>query len=331
MVREWSPAHASDPEIESMVDALNEVFAIDLPNDPPWRATRMRDYLSETMPGERRVCWRAESADGSAPDGYANLLLLGDVGVLEVLVRPAARGRGIGRALVATAVRRAYTEGLSSIGVEAVSDTPAIQFWESLGFRCVYVETRSVLKLSQVDTKRLREMADAAPPGYRVEYHPHTLPPPLLEPYAAAKASRREDNDLELHPSSYDARRLLASLETLNRRGMTPYLVLAVHEASGAVAALTEVVVPAQHPVRADQYDTIVVPAHRGLGLERVIKARMLLELQGAEPQLAEVQTWNAPENDPMAGVNAELGYQPDRQWREYEADVFDLIRQFGH
>ena len=52
----------------------------------------------------------------------------------------------------------------------------------------------------------------------------------------------------------------------------------------------------------------------------------MLLELQGAEPQLAEVQTWNAPENDPMAGVNAELGYQPDRQWREYEADVFDLI-----
>ena len=112
-----------------------------------------------------------------------------------------------------------------------------------------------------MDTKRLREMADAAPPGL-----PGGVPlltrcrPRCSEPCAAAKSVAREDNDLELHPSSYDARRLLASLETLNRRGMTPYLVLAVHEASGAVAALTEVVVPAQHPVRADQYDTIVVP-----------------------------------------------------------------------
>ena len=97
--------------------------------------------------------------------------------------------------------------------------------------------------------------------------------------------------------------------------------MLAVHEPA-VRSPPSQVVVPAQHP-RADQYDTIVVPAHRGLGLERVIKARMLLELQGAEPQLAEVQTWNALENDPIGGVNQELGYRPDRQWLEYEVDVW--------
>jgi GNAT superfamily N-acetyltransferase len=102
-----------------------------------------------------------------------------------------------------------------------------------------------------------------------------------------------------------------------------------IHESTGKIAGLTEVVVAAQHPSRADQYDTVVVPAHRGYGLGRALKARMLFELRSAEPRLTEVQTWNAFENEPMLKVNAELGFQPDRQWSEYEADVADLIRRF--
>lgn len=319
-----------------MVAALNEVLAADLPGDPRWRTTGMREYLNETMPGERRVCWlvqeEATGAVGAEPGralGHANLLLLGDIGVVEVLVHPAARHRGTGRALLAAAVRRAYSEGLASIGVEAVGGTPAVKFWESLGFRCPYVEMRSILDLSTIDNTGVRAMAAAVPAGYQVQFHPGGLPAELLESYASAKASRRdsEPDELELRPSSYDAQRLADSLATLTRRVMKPYLVLAVHEPSGEVAALTEVVAPTQHPTRADQYDTIVVPAHRDLGLERTIKARMLLEIRRAEPELVEVQTWNALENDPMAAVNAELGFRPDREWREYEADVLDLVR----
>lgn len=332
-MREWDLRSASDAEIRSLVETLNQVLAADLPDDPPWQDVQVRDYLAETMPGERRISWVAE--DDRLPEGestvfgHVTLLLLGDIGVLEVLVHPRLRRRGLGRQLVAVAARRAYLEGFSSIGVEAIGDTPAIPFYESLGFEREFVEARSVLTLSGVDWNSLAGMAGSISSDYKVEYHPGGPPAELLEAYAQAKLEGQdEDNDLDLRPSSSDPQRLRDSLDTLHRRGLKPYIVLAMHEPTGVVAGLTEVVVPAQHPERADQYDTIVVREHRGYGIDRAIKARMLLELRRAEPELCEVQTWNAQHNESMLKVNAELGFQSDRDWYEYGADVAQLVQR---
>ncbi|MBU2663053.1 GNAT family N-acetyltransferase [Actinoplanes bogorensis] len=331
-VREWDPRSASAAEIRSLVETVNAVLATDLPDDPPWVDGQVRDYLAETMPGERRISWVAE--DDRLPEGeseifaHISMLLLGDIGVLEVLVRPSLRRRGLGRQLVAVAARRAYLEGFSSIGVEAIGGTPAIAFYESLGFEREYVETRSVLTLSGVDWPALTVMANGIGSGYQVEFHPGGPPDHLLEAYAQAKLEAQDDDDdLDLAPRSSDPQRLRDSLDTLHRRGLTAYIVLARHDESGVVAGLTEVVVPAHHPERADQYDTIVVRDHRGYGIDRAIKARMLFELRSAEPGLREVQTWNAQHNESMLKVNAELGYQADRDWYEYGADVSQLVQ----
>jgi len=314
------------------VETLNAVLAADLPDDPPWQDVLVREYLAETMHGERRISWVAE--DDRLPEGeskvfgHVSILLLGDIGVLEVLVHPNLRRRGLGEQLVGVAARRAYLEGFSSIGVEVIGGTSAIAFYEALGFEREYVETRSVLTLSKLDWDALGRMAAGIGAGYRVEYHPGGPPDELLEAYAQAKLEAQSDDDeLDLAPRSSDPQRLRESLETLHKRGLKPYIVLAVHEASGAVAGLTEVVVPAQHPERADQYDTIVVRDHRGYGIDRAIKARMLFELRTAEPDLLEVQTWNAQHNESMLKVNAELGFQPDRDWYEYGADVAQLVQ----
>ncbi|MET7833078.1 Ribosomal protein S18 acetylase RimI [Micromonospora sediminicola] len=333
MVREWDPRTASSAEIASLLDTLNAVLAADLPQDPPWRESSMREYLSEVMPGERRISWIAQ--DDPAPDGtpgdivgHVHVLLLGGIGVLEVLVHPAVRRTGLGRELVRVAARRVWDEGFQSIGVEVVGDTPAVAFYEALGFTREYVETRSVLDLSTVDWPALAEMATEVGAGYHVEFWPGGPPDTLIEAYARAKAEVRDVDDGELRPSSYDPERLRDSLDTLHRRGMKPYIVLALHEQTGEVAGLTEVVVPAQHPTRADQYDTIVVRDHRGYGIDRAIKARMLLELRSAEPEVAEVQTWNAQANESMLKVNAELGYRTDRDWCEYGVDVAELVHR---
>lgn len=313
------------------METVNAVLAADLPDDPPWVDGQVRDYLSETMPGERRISWVAE--DDRLPEGESeifavvSMLLLGDIGVLEIMVSPRLRRRGLGRQLVAVAARRAYLEGFSTIGVEAIGGTPAIAFYESLGFDREFVETRSVLNLSSVDWPALTVMAGSIGAGYRVEFHPGGPPDHLLEAYAQAKLEAQDDDDLDLAPRSSDPQRLRDSLDTLHKRGLKPYIVLALHDESGVVAGLTEVVVPAHHPERADQYDTIVVRDHRGYGIDRAIKARMLFELRAAEEGLREVQTWNAQHNESMLKVNAELGYQPDRDWFEYGADVSQLVQ----
>jgi GNAT superfamily N-acetyltransferase len=336
MVREWDPRTAPSAEIEAVLSALNAALAVDLPDDPQWRLQAFREYLAVTMPGERRICWLAESGTGGAhgPEilGIANILLVGDIGVLEVVVHPKVRRNGVGRGLLAVAARRAFGEGFASLGVEVIGGTSAVDFYDAHGFHCAFVEIRNVLQLSTVDWLRLGELAGGVSSGYRLEYFPGGPPEELYQAYAEAKEIVRhsyEAGDLELRPSSYEADRLKASLATLHARGMKPYIVLGIHESSGKVAGLTEVVVPAQHPTRADQYDTVVVPAHRGYGLGRALKARMLFELRSAEPQLTEVQTWNAFENEPMLRVNSELGFIPDRQWMEYEVDITDLTRRF--
>ncbi|MGC5019795.1 GNAT family N-acetyltransferase [Micromonospora sp. DT47] len=331
MVREWDPRTASSDEIASLLDTLNAVLAADLPQDPPWRESSLREYLCEVMPGERRISWVAQDGSAAEPGrilGQVHVLLLGDIGVLEVLVHPSARRTGLGRDLVLLAARRVYQEGFRSIGVEVVGDTPAVGFYESLGFTREYVETRSVLDLGAVDWPALAEMATGVGAGYHLEFCPGGPPDDVIEAYARAKAEVRDVDDGELRPSSYDPQRLRDSLDTLHRRGMKPYIVLAIHEQTGEVAGLTEVVVPAQHPTRADQYDTIVAQSHRGYGIDRAIKARMLLELRSAEPELAEVQTWNAQANEAMLKVNAELGYRPDRDWCEYSVDVAELVHR---
>src|SRR6266536_2224437 len=145
MVREWDPRTAPSVEIEAVLTTLNAAVAADLPGDPLWRIDAFREYLALTMPGERRVCWIAESGEGAAQHGepllgFAHILLMPDLGVIEVVVDPAVRRQGIGGDLLAAVANRAYAEGVASLGAEVIGDTPAVKFYERYGLQWAYGE-----------------------------------------------------------------------------------------------------------------------------------------------------------------------------------------------
>ncbi len=326
-VREWDPGAASQQELETWRLLCNEMLAADMPGEPRWRAEGLRNFLAVTMPDEHRLTWICEDRNGR-PLGWADLLLMDDCGIVGVYVCPDSRRTGAGRRLLAEAVNHAYVSGKSTLGVEIAAGTPGTSFYLAHGFQLTSIEYRSLLTLSTVDWRRLHEHSTRYGFGYRLEYFPGGPPPELLPAYATAK--RAVQSGPELYPSSYSPERLAARLATLHDRGLTPHAVCATHNRTGVIAGLTEVVVPSHRPERADQYDTVVLPSHRGYGLGLAMKARMLLELRTAAPELRDVQTWTGLENEPMARVNAELGFIPNCEWYEFEADVSALARRLG-
>ena len=87
------------------------------------------------------------------------------------------------------------------------------------------------------------------------------------------------------------------------------------------------------HPDRpsfAHQEDTAVVPAHRGFGLGRWLKAANLRATLEAHPEVTVVQTYNAETNGPMLDINVAMGFRPHRTVAAYQAEVSSLVARPG-
>ena len=102
-LREWDPGSASQAELDAWLAAYNSALAVDLPGDPPWRPEMLRDYLTVTMPGERRLTWLVErtapsngSGGGEVTEmlGYGRLLLMDGTGRAGAVRGPRARRAG---------------------------------------------------------------------------------------------------------------------------------------------------------------------------------------------------------------------------------------------
>ncbi|MGH3736634.1 MAG: GNAT family N-acetyltransferase [Micromonosporaceae bacterium] len=327
-VREWDPKSAATADIEAWLDLLNDVLPCDIPDEPAWRMDYLREYLAVNMPEERRLMWFAE-VDGKVIGSASLLLVRGDAGVVNLFVRPEARRGGAGRELLTAVAWRANAERRRSLMVEVIEDTSGVKFYEACGFQRTLTEIRHRLALADVEWPRAEQLSGQLANGYRVDYLDGGPGEEHLEAYARAKLNLRhlpgDDADTD-QLVGIEASRLRASIATLKRRGMRPHVVVAWHEPTRQVAGLTELVVPTHRPERADQYDTLVVPAHRGYGLGLAMKAKMLLVVREAEPDVRDVVTWQTLEMEQMAKVNSVLGFAPDREWYEYEADVPTLL-----
>jgi RimJ/RimL family protein N-acetyltransferase len=108
-------------------------------------------------------------------------------------------------------------------------------------------------------------------------------------------------------------------------RGIEQWVVAAVHEGSGEVAASTELEVHPSVGEQAFQAYTAVVREHRGHGLGRVIKAAMLRDFTVARPQILRINTNTGIDNVHMIRVNHEIGYQTVRTMLSVETDVAAL------
>jgi mycothiol synthase len=165
-----------------------------------------------------------------------------------------------------------------------------------------------MLKFAEVDST-LWDVP--VPPGYRLAQWTSRSPDDLIEAYSDA---RNAIYDAPVGEQTVPLRRWTPELtreaeQDFLDRGAEQRVVVAVHEASGSVAGMTELELHGERPRKAFQRDTSVVPAHRGRGLGRCMKAHMIRWVRSERPVLEEIATGTAAANVHMARVNHSIGY----------------------
>lgn len=258
------------------------------------------------------------------------------VGYLSAWVVPAARSRGIGRAIAARIEQVAIGLGASTLqawvdhrasvdcgdaipaatGHGAVAADPAARLARSMGYALEQVD-----RISELDVETAKRMLEAhradalahAGEAYELRSWQGATPPELRDAMAALHARMATDApsaELEVDDERWDAARLERVEAEWADAGQTALQAIAIHRGSGDAVAFTVLLLP--EPGRpAFQEDTLVHADHRGHRLGMLVKTENLLQLGRLHPDRTRIITWNAEENRPMLRVNEALGFVP--------------------
>ncbi|MDO5068150.1 MAG: GNAT family N-acetyltransferase [Propionibacteriaceae bacterium] len=275
----------------------------------------------------------------SRPVGFASL----DVNVIDepeggfvtVFVDPQFRRRGIGRQLanrlrsdlgeqtlrlaseISTPMPDDQAEVLASpTGFGAVpADHPGVRLALSHGFRLGQVGRTGHYEFANpaVPLAEALAKARAAAQGYEVLCFEGVPPKELRADIAVLKGRMSLDEPLGEMPRilhEWDEARVV-DFYSGHDKVCRVFIAVAIEQTSGRAVAINELLssraLP-ENPVY--QWDTLVLPEHRGRRLGMLVKAANLQAVRDAVPEAWLVTTFNAAENQPMLAVNEALGFR---------------------
>jgi GNAT superfamily N-acetyltransferase len=252
--------------------------------------------------------------------------------ILDVVVAPSNRAQGIGSALVEYAVRRTAELGRRSVVAEINvpldddGDHPYRRFAARHGF------TRRLVELHQVmdypaPKALLTELAERSAVhgrAYRLVGWGDHCPDEYVATFCSlltAMGDEAPSGDLDLEAERWDAERLRDTEARRLEQGRSSYTTAAVAP-DGSLAGYTQLAVPGHDPQRIFQWDTLVLPAHRGHRLGVALKVANLQRAQSDHRDRRVLHTWNADSNRPMLAVNEQLGFRPVERLEEWQLDL---------
>ncbi len=243
----------------------------------------------------------------------------------SIVVHPDHRRLGHGSALVGELVRRAEESGRTTIWLGcAEDDLGARAFLEAHGFHYASHDARRKQILAEVDheaIERLHAQATEAASDYVLERLVPPVPDDVLEQLVEVTAAINDApmGDLTFEDEVFDLPRLRDIEAARKGRGDRLYRIAARHRETGVIGGHTVVGLHPLDPTHAGQGDTAVHRDHRGHRLGLLLKIEMMRWLAEAEPQIAEIVTWNNADNRYMIDVNEAIGYRLSRVFAMYE------------
>ncbi len=301
------------------------------PGRPGWQPAELRAMATAGGSGRAVLLLaRLEGADRGVPAGAAMVALhdrdnrhLAELEVFEV--HPSWRRRGAGSALLAAAEEVAAADGrrvvsgseevVLAAGGEWTGGSAGSRFATVHGYGMVLENVRRELAVP-LDPGLAERLAHRAAPhaaGYRVATFMDRWPEDWVGERAAFGRHMSTDAPLggfALEEERWDGGRVRRHEERVAAMGRRLLVAVALSEPEGRPVAFSELTVAPSVPAIAWQWDTLVMPAHRGHRLGMLVKLANLAALAARSPATATVVTWNARANGPMIAVNDALGCQ---------------------
>jgi len=246
--------------------------------------------------------------------------------MISLVVAPAERRGGIGTALLRHAAQRAAGLGRTLLSGEAKEGSAGSAFAAAAGARPGVSDVRRILDPAGLPDGRLatlRSTAGEAARGYSLLSWRGPCPPEYLDQVATltnafADAPHSPGEEAE-HMTGERVRQTDARTAV---QGLRQYTVVARHDETGELAALTALSVDPLQPDWGFQELTAVIRAHRGHRLGLLVKVAMLQQLAAAEPGLEHILTGNADSNSHMIAINDTLGFRPLDRFATWQLGV---------
>lgn len=326
----------ADPRrLQACYEMTRAGWPVDHPDEPGWAYDSFATKWGPGFEDAPRERWLATGDDGEPAGAY--LLGLPDkentsLAHLTMIVAPSRRRAGIGRFLLGHAAERARQAGRTRLAASVRDDTPGSAFAATAGATPGIPELIRMLDIDAAARARWAGLRDAAlsrAAGYSLIGWVGPTAEDLLAPVAtvhSAMADAPRDPGIELTNWTPDRIRRMERLMAEN--GLTLYSVAARHDASGELAALTQLCTELHTPEWAFQQLTAVLPGHRGHRLGLLVKIANLELLAEREPGVRHIQTGNAGANAHMIAINEQLGCYVAGVSRDWEIDLAGIAPQ---
>jgi GNAT superfamily N-acetyltransferase len=316
-VENFDFAHASERDRHDLYEVLRASEVEDKREAPPYEASATA-WLSRNDLGFEAPSFAVARENGQIV-GYASARVSEEkanshVALVYLAVLPRHRRHGIGtellRALPSLMPGRAVAESW-----HVFKDTAGEHFATARGLRII-----TSMTAQRLDITELPEIG-AVPAGYELVNWTGRTPGEFIEAYVEGRNAMADApfGDTAINSAGFTADRVRREEAVVLTSGRDRHVVLALRD--GEIAGLTIVERDLDHGTSAQQLDTVVVPAHRGHGLGRLMKARMLHELTGVEV----IFTRTNSKNEHMLRVNHSLGYTDLHTYLAVQAKVADL------
>ncbi len=206
---------------------------------------------------------------------------------------------------------------------------PDVTIWSGYGMTSKLVERESLLVLDQVDPTLMQQWidrrAERAADMRVVRWIGHT-PEEHLAAFAASRTQMNDapTDDLEVNDALITPEEVRSDEAARVAMG-TEVRTIMVLAPDGTSAGHTTIHVNDHRPSESWQWDTVTIPAFRGRGIGRFMKAAMWQWLRADRPDVTKIRTGNAESNDAMLSINVAMGFREDCHWAVYSAATDDI------